>query len=255
VTRARRPHLLPFAVALGLAAAFLSSPALADDAPAGRRYAMLVGVKKYGKDQLRSLIYTENDVNGLAAVLKDDGYKRVVLLTQAEAAAQGDNDLLPTARNVRRQLKAILDDRKPGDSVLVAFSGHGVQFRDQKDSYFCPMDAELDDLKTLISLSEVYQALETCPAGVKVLLVDACRNDPQADASKSVEKVKLESVTRPQAERPPGGVAALFSCSEGQRSFESDKLHQGVFFHYVIEGLKGKAANKKDDVNLASLAE
>ena len=216
---------------------------------------MLVGVKNYGKDQLRSLMYTENDVNDLAAVLKDGGYKRVMLLTQAEAAARGDNDLMPTARNVRRQLTAILDDRKPGDSVLVAFSGHGVQFRDQKDSYFCPMDAELDDLKTLISLGEVYQGLESCSAGVKVLLVDACRNDPQAEASKAVEKVKLESVTRPQAERPPGGVAALFSCSEGQKSFESEKLGHGVFFHFVIEGLKGKAANKKDEVNLAGLAQ
>ena len=61
-------------------------------------------------------------------------------------------------------------------------------------------------------------------------------------------------MTRPQSERPPGGVAALFSCSEGQKSFESEKLGHGVFFHYVIEGLKGEAANKKGEVTLQRLA-
>ena len=138
--------------------------------------------------------------------------------------------------------------------MLIAFSGHGVQYRDQKASYFCPMDADLADNNTLVSLGEVYKALEESGAGTRVLLVDACRNDPQSEAAKAVDKVKLESVTRPQAERPPGGVAALFSCSEGQKSYESEKLGHGVFFHYVIEGLKGEAANKKGEVTLQRLA-
>src|SRR5580700_888 len=51
-----------------------------DDAPAGHKYALLVGVKNYDKDQLRSLRFTEADVNGLAEVLKDADYKRVVLM-------------------------------------------------------------------------------------------------------------------------------------------------------------------------------
>ena len=225
-----------------------------DDAPAGRKYALLVGVRAYDKDQLRSLRFTENDVNGLAAVLKDAGYKRVVLMTQTEAGTSGDTTLLPNAKNIRRKLAAILDGLRADDSVLIAFSGHGVQFRDQKASYFCPMDADLADNNTLVSLGEVYKALEDCTAGAKVLLVDACRNDPQAEASKAVDKIKLESVTRPQAERPPGGVAALFSCSEGQKSYESEKLGHGVFFHYVIEGLRGEAANKKGEVTLQRLA-
>ena len=253
------PHPLRRGLVLvGFCLALAAMPPLAgagdDDAPAGRQYALLVGVRNYDKDQLRSLQYTENDVNDLAAVLKDAGYKRVVLMTQSEAASQGDNTLLPTAKNVRKKLAAILDDRKPNDSVLIAFSGHGVQFRDDKASYFCPMDADLEDMRTLVSLADVYKGLEESAAGTKVLLADCCRNDPQAEASKAVEKVKLESVTRPQAERPPGGVAALLSCSEGQKSYESEKLGHGIFFHYIIAGLRGEAANKKGEVTLQSLA-
>src|SRR5262249_38897026 len=46
----------------------------------------------------------------------------------------------------------------------------------------------------------------------------------------------------------PDGVAALFSCGRGQFSFETDELKHGVFFHYVIEALKGGAKNKDGEV-------
>ena len=225
----------------------------ADDAPKGRQYALLVGVRNYKKDELRRLDYTENDVTELAQLLRDAGYKRVVLMTQAEAVAQGDNDLVPTGKNIRRQLRSLLEDRQAEDGVLIAFSGHGVQ-PTKKGSYFCPMDAEVKDPTTLVSLADVYEDLGKCPAGMKVLLVDACRNNPLADAAKDLDKLDLESVTRPQAEKPPGGVAALFSCSEGQRSFESGKFKHGIFFHFVLEGLRGEAANKKGEVLLENLA-
>ena len=195
--------------ALLLSAAILPLLGADDGTPAGRQYALLVGVKNYNKDELRNLDYTENDVNDLAEVLKGAGYKRVVVLTQSAAADQRDNALLPTAQNIRDQLRGLLEDRKPGDSVLVAFSGHGVQPRGDKASSFCPMDARVTDPKTLISLADVYKALEECKADARVLLVDACRNDPLAGAAKGVEKLKLESVTRPPAETPPVGVAAL----------------------------------------------
>ena len=241
------------AMCLGLAAVPPLLGRADDEPPQGRQYALLVGVRNYKKGELKSLKYTENDVNDLAQVLRDAGYKTVVLMTQSEAAAARSDDLEPNADNVRRQLKTMLDDRKPGDTVLVAFSGHGVQFKGQDDHYFCPADAHLTDKSTLVSLSEVYRALQGCKAQMKLLVVDACRSDPQAD-NKGVEKVDLESVTRPQAEKPPGGVAALFSCSEGQFAYESDELKHGVFFHYLIEGMRGEAANKKGAVTLERLA-
>ena len=40
--------------------------------------------------------------------------------------------------------------------MLVAFSGHGVQPHEEKGSYFCPLDAEVTNLKTLIPLAEMY---------------------------------------------------------------------------------------------------
>src|SRR5262249_3377175 len=142
----------------------------------------------------------------------------------------------------------------PEDTVLLAFAGHGVQFKNSDEPFFCPSNARLRDKSTLISLSAVYRDLEKCRADVKLLLVDACRNDPQSDFSRSLAEVDLESVTRPQLLRTPRGVAALFSCSPGEKALESPKLEHGVFFHYVIEGLKGKALDKQQQaVTLSSL--
>ena len=210
-----------------------------------RKYAVLVGVRDYDRNQLRSLPYPENDVQELAEVLKSSGFRRVELLTQTAGAKQ--SRYLPMAKMIREALKGMLEDRSAGDLVLVAFAGHGVQFKGEKEHYFCPMDAVLTDKSSLISLTEVYQQLAESKAGAKLLLVDACRNDPLSGNSRDGGDVRLDSVTRPQLPDPPGGVAALFSCSAGQKAFEDESLKHGVFFHHVLLGLKGDAKLKNRD--------
>jgi formylglycine-generating enzyme len=213
----------------------------------GEKYALLVGVRQYDPNELKSLAYSEPDVVALAGVLEAHGYKpgHVVLMTQTRGAA--DTNFLPVAAHVRKELKLMLQDMEEEDSVLVALAGHGVQFRGDAESYFCPADARLADRTTLISLNTIYKELEACRAGLKVLLVDACRNDPQSANSRGREEVDLESVTRPQKTPPPGGVVAFFSCSEGEKAFEHEDLKHGVFFHYVIEALNGDAAIPGED--------
>jgi hypothetical protein len=233
-----RPAVIGPLTAAILAAGLLSPPAAPAAAPGGR-YALLVGVSHYNRDELRSLKYAERDVESMADILRKAGYARVVLMTGVEGVKKPR--LSPDGDNIREELKGLLEGRQPEDTVLVAFAGHGVQFRGQTEHYFCPRNARLEDPKSLIALTEVYGQLKGCGAGTKILLVDACRNDPVSDPSRGAG-TRIASVTRPQAVKPPGGVAALFSCSEGQKAYESDELRHGVFFNFVIEGLKGKAA-------------
>ena len=139
------------------------------------------------------------------------------------------------------------------DTVLLAFAGHGVVFKGDDASYFCPADAQLDDKDTLLSLTDVYRELEQCKAGTNLLMVDACRNDPLSDKSRATGKLDLESVTRPPEPAKDGGVAAFFSCSRGQKAYEDDRSKHGAFFHFVIEGLRGEASDFKDEVSLLEL--
>ena len=101
-----------------------------------------------------------------------------------------------------------------------------------------------------IDFDELYKGLADSPATVKLLLVDACRNNPTEGNRGGI----------PFAPPPvPASVAALFSCSDGEVAWDDADLGggHGVFFHYVIEGLKGAAdqesGNRDNKVSLAEL--
>jgi len=206
-------------------------------------YALLVGVNKYDdSDLLGPLKYTENDVNDLGRILREDGYAQVVLMTQA--AGKSDQRLIPSAENIRQQLAALLANRQKEDLVIVAFSGHGLQIRGEDDSFFCPQDFNASKRDTMLSLNDIYLQLGKCNAGAKILLVDACRDKFEPSNSKSVQATKLEPVG--QVNSPKGGILAIFSCSEDERSFENDELNHGVFFYHIIEGLKKDADSDND---------
>ena len=154
-------------VAFSLAlAAVLPLLSRGDGVPPGNKYAVLVGVRQYDNNELHDLNYAEADVEALAEVLSQSGYKRVVLMTQTVGAEAGAAFCRwpPTSA---MSLKGVLEDRAEGDTVLVALAGHGVQFQGEDESYFCPMDAKLADKSTLISLSEVYKDLEKSEAGTR----------------------------------------------------------------------------------------
>ena len=228
------------------AMAVLAFPLMSQE-KSGKKYAFLVGVKEYQHEKLQSLRYTERDVVELAKVLKASGYE-VTLLCDAEG--QKNEAGRPWRENIDRLLKDLLRKCQRSDSILVAFSGHGLQFEGQRDCFFCPADARpfADEISSLVSLTKVYDEMEKSFAGVRILLVDACRNDPKLERG-------MRGINADSAPRPPRGVAAMFSCSAGEFAYEHPKYQHGVFFHHVLEGLRGKARNSKGEVTFNSLAD
>jgi formylglycine-generating enzyme required for sulfatase activity len=213
----------------------------------GKKHALVVGVRGYDSSKMSHLKYTENDAEKLAEVLeKRGGFSVRVLTTSRGVKRKAD---APTIANLRREIKALLADKKRNDTILVALAGHGIQARvkDREESFFCPSDAQFNDNNKLLALGQLFRDLDDCGAGVKLLLVDACRNDP-----KEGRNVEIDTLPR-----IPSGTAALFSCSSGERAFETDKLGggHGVFFFHVIQGLQGEARDKRGEVTWAGLSE
>jgi formylglycine-generating enzyme required for sulfatase activity len=212
----------------------------------GERYALLVGVREYDKASgLRPLAFSENDVTRLADVLKASGYRPENVVVMTDSRESTPARLLPEREKILYQLDSLLRDRSDGDTVLIAFAGHGVHFRGNEDSYFCPLDARLDKNGSLVSIAQVYRRLEGCRADLKLLVYDACRNDPFPPMTRGLEPL-LEDKSRAPRMAPPGGVAAFYSCSEGEVAYEDTDLRQGVFFHFVVRGLQGDADLDKD---------
>jgi len=219
--------------------------ARADEPKSHERYALLVGVNEYEHNKLKPLHFAENDASALSVVLKSAQY-HVTLLTTKSASSE----LKPTKLNIEKQLGQILKECHKGDTIVIAFSGHGLQFEGEADAFFCPADAKPFKTNTdsLVSIGKIYRDLDASFATMKVLLVDACRDDPAA--SRGVSR----GITSASAPPPPQGVAALFSCGVGEESYETPKLKHGIFFYHVIEGLKGFAADNDQEVTFASLA-
>ncbi|MFO0927027.1 MAG: caspase family protein [Gemmataceae bacterium] len=231
-------------------------------AATGRSHALLVGVREYEHDTLDELQYTENDVEKLAELLDRPGSPFAgnvrVLTTSRGQRNPADR---PTAANIRRELDRLTADRTRTETVLLALAGHGVQLlvadpagteADRSHSFFCPADAQLTGVNyatgrhpRLINLRDALTQLGDCGAGARLVLVDACRNELKV-RSRALQ-VKKEMV--------PEGVAALFSCRSGEFAHESERLKHGLFFHFVLQGLRGGAKNGRGEVTWSGLAE
>ncbi|MCA9262578.1 MAG: SUMF1/EgtB/PvdO family nonheme iron enzyme, partial [Planctomycetales bacterium] len=163
--------------------------------------------------------------------------------------------------NVMEQLDVALKVADKSDLIVVALSGHGAKIGGK--SYFCPLDARPDDPDgTMISIEELYARLERCPARLKIVLVDACRNKFLPTDSKPLaeQQKSIDGFARSLADGAvPKGVALLASCTSGEQSWEDSEFGHGVFMHFVLEGLKGLAdrteGNKDNWVSLFELCD
>jgi formylglycine-generating enzyme required for sulfatase activity len=250
ITSVRRLLLLT-CLAVPLAAAPLVTWSSSAAERKGRYYAFLVACEGYSKKDFHPLHHTRNDILAFYKVLLQSGFDKsnVVLMHDNQ-----ERLLLPEAGKIQKQMKVLLKELRPEDTLVVAFSGHGVRFKGEKVTYFCPLDAQLSERKTLIGLNLIYGQLKECKAKQKLLLVDACRSEPRSGAAKSLRTVSLEKLGL-ASQAPPEGIAALFSCSDGEDSLEDPDLGHGVFFYHVLKGWRGEAANRAGKLTFSSLAD
>jgi formylglycine-generating enzyme required for sulfatase activity len=230
------------AIAIVLAA-WSAIPLAAADEP--KKVALLVGINKYDRRKLESspLQFAERDIQELAAVLKQHDFEVRTLTGPAATKAHIDD-----------ALAALLKGRRK-DVVLVGFAGHGTQMNlldDQgkplhdeqgqalSDAFFCPFDAVVGKGSTMISLTRLIERLDN-EGGTNLFLVDACREETEVVRGLGKRSLSGDELIG----RLPANSAILFSCSKGQQALEHASAGggHGVFFHHVIEGLRGAAAD------------
>jgi uncharacterized caspase-like protein/ankyrin repeat protein len=100
---------------------------------------------------------------------------------------------------------------------------------------------------TSINIDETFEKFSKCKATFKLMLVDACRTNPFSDKSGD------DASALQMLNDPPRGSMLLQRCTTGEISREDDEFQHGVFIHYLIEGLDGKAADRDGKVMLLGL--
>jgi tetratricopeptide (TPR) repeat protein len=230
MTRSYFSHALTTAVI-----AFFSILPPAQGANTGKRIAVLIGVNRYDNRNLADLEYAERDVMELSRVL-EGGYKIQLLL-----GSSADEHKRATRANIETALNALFSSGlTKDDTVLIAIAGHGQQLAIPRDGQkhdeplFCPRDAVPGDAASMLNLSRLVERLGERGGGTNLLLVDACRNDPDPTRGRGIDGDVVLNL--------PQGMAVFFSCSKGERAQESAKAGggHGLFFHYVLEGLRAQ---------------
>ena len=234
-----------------------------------KKIAFLVGVNDYFKKDLRDLQFAENDVTAVAAELKRLGFETTVLTGRGATREKIQTGL---ANFIDRASKLESDD-----IVFAMFSGHGQELqsviekrvpandqmtvvkRVETIPYFCARDAipydrdshllrgkseqEIAEEFKLISINRLIGDLNRKSNSLRnVLVVDACRNDPAKGGGKSA------NISGGTVRELPEGLSILFSARSGQQSWESSdtKIKHGVMSHFLLEGLRGGAADENE---------
>lgn len=136
---------------------------------AERRVALVVGNSNYNN---RSLVLSnpKNDAEDVAAALRSVGFE----VMQAIDANRRDLDL-----NMAKFARLATD----ADAALFFYAGHALQY--QGRNYLMPIDAEVEDEISLryqmMLIDDVRAALDRA-SGVKIMILDACRNNPVVES-------------------------------------------------------------------------
>jgi hypothetical protein len=204
---------------------------LAMPACAQSKLAFVAGIDRYPNLPAdRQLERAVNDAEAVGDALSSLGFT----VTRVTSAATLDNLL--------RRFGEFTSTIRPGDTAVFFFAGHGVALDD--GNYLIPADIpELQPTdqeiakKRAIAERDIKRQIVSAGARVALVVLDACRNNPFAQASGRA----LGEASRGLIRQPTAGVFTLYSASEGQTALDrlsgNDASLNSVFTRVFIRKL------------------
>ena len=177
----------------------LSSFVFGGDSP---RKALVIGNNEYV--HARALSNPANDASDMAELLRRLDF---------DVTFRIDADLKAMRRALREFVDGLPTDPDPGAVALVFFAGHGVQMKGE--NFLIPVDAEMArDFEVpdeTLSMNLIMEGLETAGAGLNLLILDCCRNDPFSRAWRGSRSTSSGGLAMPGG--APQGMFIAFSTS------------------------------------------
>jgi len=192
-----------FALALVTLAALIgvSHGALAEDSFTQERYALVIGNSKY-----RAVTPLPNPVRDAAAISDFLKSARFQVTTATDLDQAG-------MRHAVREFAATLADKGEDAVALIYFAGHGVQV--DGVNYLLPVDAEIKKESDValqgVSFSDIMNLLGQVRSKTRIVILDACRNDPFKNSTPGLAIVNA-----------PAGSLVAYSTSPGATAADGD---------------------------------
>jgi metacaspase-1 len=224
--------------------------------------ALCIGINNYPGTQ-NDLYGCVNDANDWAAELQRKGYTIKMLL-----------DAKATNKNILGETQAILTKTRPGDSVVIQYSGHGSYVPDEDgdepdgmDECICPYDiVSADGSNNFITDDQLFEVYSKRDRDSKLVIIyDSCHSGTVSRMAPALStngfsrkakflppsvflpKQELEKIGRAMAKSfrsasAPGRYAGLLmaGCQDKQVSYDAELNGKanGAFSYVALNALK-----------------
>lgn len=177
-------------------------------APVGHRVALVIGNGAY--KSVHALANPPSDSKLIASVLRDVGFQTVISV----------NDL--TRDKFFEALQAFATEAEKADWAVVYYAGHGFEIGGV--NYLVPVDAKLaadSDAETqAVALEQVIAAVGAARR-MRLVVLDACRDNPFAPAMRRTLSLKLVDKGFSNIE-PGAGFMVVYAAKHGETAMDGD---------------------------------
>jgi len=215
----------------GIAALLLGVLAMLPVSADPRRLALIVGNAKYQHAPV--LDNAANDGRDMAKTLHGLDFAVVDVLDAG----------LPTLND---SLKSFGAQIKPGDIIVVFYAGHGVMglasaSSEAFDNFLIPVDARLAAPERVpvetVGLQRILSMLDSAGAGPRIVILDACRDNPFGDEWPSTAaRGNLRGLVQPTSSALRN-VYIAFATAPGGTASDNTEGKNGLFTQEVLKGL------------------
>ena len=172
-----------------------------------QRVALVIGNSNYRNAP--QLANPDNDAQSMAQFLNTAGFEVI------SATDLGQNDMLRVVQDFSAKVSA----RGPNTVAMVYYAGHGVQLAGE--NYLVPVDAKVTDQTELVNdsvrLVDVMSTLETIPSRMRIVILDACRNNPFPNVNDAGRGLAIVDA--------PNGSIVGYSTAPGAEALDGNNGH------------------------------
>lgn len=180
------------------------------------RRALVVGEGRYVQDGVPDLPGALHDATRMSDALEAAGFEVRALQNAGK-------------QEVERALADLVAGSREGDVLLVYWSGHGVQREGR--NWLVPVDARLSGPERLqseaIDVDTVIGQLGGADARLRLLLLDACRNNPWLKSWASSKATAPVGLAEPPV--PPAGLVIGYATAPGQTAQDGGEREPGPY--------------------------
>lgn len=199
--------------------AAVGNPVLTSQA-AEQRVALVIGNSNYRNAP--RLQNPGNDAESISQLLNSAGFE----VTEATDLTQ--NDMVKVLQDFSAKVSA----RGRDTVAMIYYAGHGVQLAGE--NYLIPVDAKISAPSDLagqsVRLVDVMGTLETIPSRMRIVVLDACRNNPFPAVNDSGRGLAIVDA--------PNGSIVGYSTAPGMSAQDGDGNHSpytSAFLHLARE--------------------